>query len=380
MATALNRESTEWMADVAEFARQHLPPEKKLHQLKTFPMSLWRNMGEAGLLGVAISPEFGGLGKRALEISTAGLTLARESGNLGLCLSYLIHQLVARYIIENLGTDAQKKMYLPDMAQGKMTACLAVSEPKTFAHPKHIKTQAERKGGGFVLTGEKTYLTNGPIADVFVVIAFTDIVSDRKRFSAFLVPKTTPGLTVTALPIPFFKPAPHGSLKLDRCEIPADGVIGREGSAYEEIVLRFRDLEDALMMGTVTGAVERLSLLLTEALRKKYPIPPGNVSLDLGKLKVMLDVARIIMYEAALMVDSAKGHREKPSLHLYFRDLVKDILVQIDMIIRSTSVEPDPLFKILLDDLTASSRIGGQVAELKQMKIGSLFFNPQERD
>ncbi len=380
MATALNRESHEWMADVSDFARQHLPPEKKLHQLKTFPMSIWRSMGEVGLLGVSVSPEFGGLGKRALDISTGGLALARESGNLGFCLSYLIHQLVSRFIIENLGTDAQKKMYLPDMAAGLSTGCLAVSEPKTFAHPKHIKTQAVKKGAGFVLNGEKTYLTNGPIADVFVVIAFTDIVSERKRFSAFLVPKNTPGLTVTALPIPFFKPAPHGSLKLDNCEVPADAVIGREGSAYEEIVLRFRDLEDALMMGTVTGAVERLSYLLTEALRKKYPIPPGNVSLDLGKLKIMLDMARIITYESALMVDSERGHREKPSLHLYFRDLVKDILVQIDMIIRNTGAEPGPLFKVLLDDLTASSRIGGQVAELKQMKIGRLFFNPQERD
>jgi len=378
MATALNREATDWMADVSEFARQHLPPEKKLHQLKSFPMGIWKNMGEAGLLGLSTSKTYGGLEKKALDISLTTLALSRESGNLGMCLSFLIHHLVSRFIIENLGTDIQKNTYLPDLASGKITGCLAVSEPKTFAHPKHIKTEAVRTGGGFVLTGEKTYLTNGPIADFFVVIAFTESQSDRKRFSAFIVPKDAKGLTVSTLTIPFFKPATHGGIKMDRCEVPDDAVIGREGSAYEDIVLRFRELEDALMMGPVTGALERLSLLITDALRKRIPIPNSHLSLDLGKLKIMLDIARIITYESACMIDSGKGHREKSSLHLYFRDLVKDILVLIDMIIRNTGVEPAPLFKIILDDLTASSRIGGQVAELKQMKIGSLFFNPQE--
>lgn len=380
MATALDRGSADWMTDVMEFTRQHIPPEKNLHQLNIIPKSLWRSMGDMGLLGQSISTAYGGLGKKALDISLSSLAMARESGNLGLCVSFLIHQLVSRFIIENMGTDEQKTTYLPDMAAGKTTACLAVSEPKTFAHPKHIKTQAERTGGGFVITGEKTYLTNGPISDYFVVIAVTGMIGDRKRFSAFIVPKNTKGLTVSALTIPFFKPAPHGAIRLDRCEVPDDALIGREGSAYEDIVLRFRDLEDALMMGSVTGALERLALLLTEALRKKYPIPAGSLSLDLGKLKVMLDMARIITYESASMIDSGNGHREKMSLYLYYRDLVKDILVQIEMILKATEVEPAPLFRIIKDDLTASSRIGGHVAELKQMKIGSLFFNPQEGD
>ena len=378
MATALNRESADWMADVMDFAREQIPPEKKLHQLNIIPKSLWQSMGDMGLLGQSISPEYGGLGKKALDISVSSLALAREGGNLGLCVSFLIHQLVSRFIIEAMGTEEQNNTYLPDMATGRATACLAVSEPKTFAHPKHIRTRAEKTSGGYTITGEKTYLTNGPISDYFVVIAVTDVVSDRKRFSAFIVPKHTPGLTVTSLTIPFFKPAPHGANRLDHCEVPEDALIGRPGSAYEDIVLRFRDLEDALMMGSVTGALERLTLLLTEALRKKYPMPDGSLSLDLGKLKVMLDMARFVTWESAAMIDSGTSHRDKLSLHLYYRDLVKDILVQIEMILKATEVEPAPLFKIIRDDLTASSRIGGHVAELKQTKLGSLFFSPQD--
>jgi acyl-CoA dehydrogenase len=380
MATAINRESADWMADVSDFVRQNLSSDKKFHLMKSFPMSAWKSMGEFGLLGTAVSREYGGQGRKALDITLASLTMARESGNLGLCLSFLIHQLVSKFIFEAFGTDNQKNSYLPDLASGKATACLAVSEPKTFAHPKHIKAVAERTDGGFALTGEKTYLTNGPIADYFVVIAVTENINEKKKFSAFIVPKNSEGLTVSTLSIPFFKPATHGGIRMERCKVPSDALIGREGSAFEDIVLRFRDLEDALMMGSVTGAVERLSFLVTDAVRKKIPVPLPSLSLDLGKLKIMLDTARIITFESAAMIDSGRGHKEKTSLNLYFRDLVKDILVQIDLIVKNTGAEPDPLFKIILDDLSASSRIGGHVAELKQIKIGSLFINPQARD
>ena len=381
MATALTRESAEWMSDVVDFAREHLPPEKKLHLLKSFPMDIWKSMGDSGLLGISIAKTYGGMEQNAVNLSLSALALARESGSLGMCLSFLIHQMVARYIVQNMGSDDQKKRYLPDLAKGLITASLAVSEPETFAHPKHIKTRAEKIKGGYLISGEKSYLTNGPIADFFVVIAVTETLSEKKRFSAFIVPRSCKGLVVSPpLAIPFFRPAPHGGIRMDRCEVAEDALIGNEGTAFEDMVLRFRDVEDALMMGAVTGAFEKLSLLLTAMLRKKFPLPDGNLSMDLGKLKVMLDTARIIALESAAMLDSGQGHKEKTSLYLFFRDLAKDILVHMDLVVKNTGIEAVPLFQTIRDDLTASSRLGGHVAELKQIKIGKLFFNNPDRD
>ena len=376
MATTLTKKAKEWMTEVSEFAVEHIAPLQNLHKSKNFPNDLWRKMGEEGLLGLMISKEFGGMGKSAVEMSLSANALAKDGGNLGIVLSFLIHQITAHYIIERLGSENQKKTWLPDLAQGKITACFAVSEPNIGAHPKYISTQAEKIKGGYVLNGEKSYLTNGPMADLFIVIAVTGNVSGKKRFSAFIVPKHSPGLEISdPMDISFFRPALHGGITMDHCEVQDDSVIASSGNSYEDIVLFFREIEDTLMMGAVTGALEKQARIIVEMVRKKIPVPDASLNLDLGKLKIMLDTARIISYESAAMLDSGGGHHEKTSLTLFFRDLAKDILVLLEIIIKNTKIEPSPQYQALTYGLTASSRIGGKVAELKQIKLGSLFYN-----
>jgi acyl-CoA dehydrogenase len=376
MSTILTKREKEWMADVSEFAVEHIEPLQTLHQSKKFPRDLWLKMGDEGLLGIPISKEFGGLGRSALDISLCAHTLVKDGGNLGIVLSFLIHQITAHYIIERLGTDLQKSTWLKDLATGRITASFAVSEPKVGAHPKHISTSAEKTKTGYVLNGEKSYLTNGPMADLFIVVAVIGTVSGKKRFSTFIVPKNTPGLTISdPLDVSFLRPALHGGITLTNCEVPESAMITSSGNAYEDIVIYFRDIEDSLMMGAVTGALERQAILLVEMLRKKIPVPDPSLNLDLGRLKMMMDTAKIISYESAAMVDSDSSHPEKMSLTLFFRDLVKDIIVQFEMIIANTKIETSSLFKALTFGLVSTSRIGGQLAELKQIKIGSLFFN-----
>ena len=108
--------------------------------------------------------------------------------------------------------------------------------------PKHIKTHAEKTPNGFILNGEKTYLTNGPIADLFIVIAITGHQSGKSQFTAFIVPKDTPGLTVTdPIDFPFLRPSPHGGILLNDCCIKSEQVLGNPGEAYDKMVLPFSD-------------------------------------------------------------------------------------------------------------------------------------------
>lgn len=381
MATALTQDALILNRNVSDFAQKYIAPHARLHQESRFPMDLWQAMGREGLLGLSISEAYGGKGRTTLDLSMALHGLVQEGHNLGMALSFLIHLIVSHHVIETWASESQKKRYLPDLASGKITACLAVSEPKTGAHPKHIKSIAEKNSDGFTLNGEKSYLTNGPIADLFVVIAVSGIDSGKKSFSAFMVPRDTPGLDV--LPpqeIPFFKPAPHGSIRFEDCRVPPDALLGPEDSAYEGIVLPMRIIEDTLMMGAVTGALEKQAILLAQALQQKDRLPDEFLKMDLGKLKTMLDTAKILSYEAASMVDSGIPHPDQTSLNLFFRNLAREYHIQLEIILKNARIDKTGLLEAITNDLAASSRIGGQVAKTRQMKLGTGFFLNDEKD
>ena len=102
----------------------------------------------------------------------------------------------------------------------EITLSLAISEPGTGAHPKYLQTSASREGDDWVLTGEKSFLTNGPLAALFVVLAVSATEGDKKRLTAFLVPRETPGLSLTdPIHLDFLKPSPHCGIRLDACRL-----------------------------------------------------------------------------------------------------------------------------------------------------------------
>jgi acyl-CoA dehydrogenase len=129
-----------------------------------------------------------------------------------------------------------------------------------------LRTAATRRGDAYVLEGEKAYITNGPIADLFIVLAITATESGRKRYSAFLVPQDAPGLSRAPMPeIAALRPALHCGLLLAGCAVPAANRIGPEHEAYETMALPFRDVEDAVgsagMVGTFRAVLRRLGRL-----------------------------------------------------------------------------------------------------------------------
>ncbi|MCG8690109.1 MAG: acyl-CoA/acyl-ACP dehydrogenase [Minwuiales bacterium] len=263
----MNHESrTDLTERMAAFARARIAPRDDLHALESFPLDIWRGMAEDGLLGVGIAPHHGGVGGDWRDVSALARTLSAEGGNLGMAMSWLVHIVVSRLIVGGFGTPAQTEDLLPKLAHGTITPCVAISEPGAGAHPKRLTARAERTDGGFVLNGEKTYLTNGPIADLFVVLAITVEVDGRKRFSAFLVDKDNPGLELTpTLPVDFLKPSPHCGIRLTDCRVVADAMLGPEGEAFETMSTAMRAVEDTIGLGSMTGAVTHQIDLLAAA-------------------------------------------------------------------------------------------------------------------
>jgi acyl-CoA dehydrogenase len=199
-----------------------------------------QGMAEAGLLAQRVSYR---------DIARIKAALVERTGLLGVGGVWGGRQMVGRWFIEGFGNTAQKAAWL-----GK-TAAVSISEPGVGAHPKLLTTRAEPVGSSWRITGEKAWTSNGPIADVLIVLAITSEEAGRKRYSMFLVPRDTPGLTLNDMPgFHALRPSRHCQVLLDGCELPADALLGPAGRAYDHMALPFRDVEDAVGTFGTLGA------------------------------------------------------------------------------------------------------------------------------
>jgi acyl-CoA dehydrogenase len=197
-------------------------------------------MAEAGLLAPCGSYR---------EIARIKAALVERTGVLGVGGVWGGRQMVGRWFIDGFGTQAQKTAWL-----GR-TAAVSISEPGVGAHPKQLTTRAEQTGTSWRITGEKAWTSNGPIADVLIVLAITAEDAGRKRYSMFLVPRGTPGLTLKDMPgFHALRPSRHCQVLLDGCEVPGDALLGPPGQAYDHMALPFRDVEDAVSTFGTLGA------------------------------------------------------------------------------------------------------------------------------
>lgn len=182
-------------------------------------------------------------------IARTKAALVERTGLLGVASVWGGPQLVFHHFL-SFGTDAQRAEWA-----GKALA-VAISEPKVGAHPKLLTTRADPVPGGFRITGRKAWVTNGPSADAIIVLAITAEDHGRKRYSAFIVPRDTNGLTVSPMPdFHALRPSQHCLLTLDSCQVPASALLGEPGAAYECMALPFRDIEDTVGTFATLGAL-----------------------------------------------------------------------------------------------------------------------------
>jgi acyl-CoA dehydrogenase len=197
-------------------------------------------MREAGLLDPATG---------YAAIARLKAALVERTGLLGIAGVWGGRQLVCRHFL-SFGSDAQRAEWTA------RALAVAISEPKVGAHPKLLTTRADAVGDGFRISGQKAWVSNGPSAEAIIVFAITGEEAGRKRYSAFLVPRDTPGLTTADMPgFHALRPSRHCLLTLDNCLVPASAMLGAMGTAYERMALPFRDIEDAVGTFATLGAL-----------------------------------------------------------------------------------------------------------------------------
>ncbi len=237
------------------------------HEAGSFSRDLWKSMGRLGLLGITVDERYGGSGGDVRQLSAAVREFAEQGCDLGLTLSWITHLSLCEKSIEAFGTDEQKKKYLPVLTSGEWVGAAAVSEPKTGAHPGGMQTTATRTSSGFRLDGRKMFITDGPVADLLVVIAVTgQLETGDKELTAFLVETSCPGFTARRMDLNFLQTSPHAELEFDGVELPADSVLGGVGEGHSKNSKGAFARERSLVVSALPGLFARAAREASEIL------------------------------------------------------------------------------------------------------------------
>jgi acyl-CoA dehydrogenase len=269
-------------------------------------------------------------------------------------------QVVARFFIEGFGSAEQRAAWLPHIAS------VAISEPRVGAHPKRLTTRAEEDADGYTIFGEKAWVTNGPLAAVFIVLAITSVEDGRKRYSAFLVPRDTPGLSIDEAPqYRALAPSRHCGLKLDGCRVPRSALLGSSGNAYETMALPFRDVEDAVGTFGLLGAFRYLLSRFAQLSGAS-----DEAALSLGGLAALTAVFGETAEVVAAALDAGELARRAAAL-VGLRVLATDILQQARAHRDAFGPAADDAIERVFDDLDVSLSVARGPRMARQARLGT---------
>lgn len=298
------------LADVRAFVRDCWRPiENKIELLDEVPEDIVKELQQRGFFGWSIPQAYGGLGLSteelilaAFEISQASVALrARVGTNTGIGSEALVAD----------GTEDQKQRWLPRMATGELTGCLALTEPDAGSEATNVQTTAILQGEHYILNGRKCYITNAPIADVFTVVARTEEGSKGSAgLSAFIVERNTPGLRTG----PAYKKmgqagSPVSDVYFENCAIPTANLIGgKEGVGFKTI-MKVLNKQRLHLSALCTGPAIRMLDLAIEHTQKRQQFgqPVGNFQL----LQAMVADSQTEIYAAKSMILEAARARDR---------------------------------------------------------------------
>jgi acyl-CoA dehydrogenase len=319
-------------------------------------------MAKAGLFQIGLSGASPALdGYRA--IAAAEQAIAAKTGLLGLASGFAARQMIARFFIGGFGNAEQRATWLPRIAAGEVCTAVAISEPGAGAHPKHLQTTAEPHGAGFVIRGRKAWVTNGPIADVFLVLCVIAVEDGRKRYGLFLIPKDTAGLKTKPMPaLDALAPSTHCEVELDGCEVPASAQVGTMTDAYPAMALPFRDVEDTVGTANVSGL---LSWLLERSAARIERTE--ETTLRLGRIAGLIS---LVDAASQLAVGALDGEGEDvPARVIGVRLLARDIVGEIRELLAQGPSADDAITRALAAfDMMAT--VAREPRKVRQIRLG----------
>jgi len=297
---------------VVDFARRELNDEVVgRDRAGEFSREAWQRCATFGLLGLPVPKEYGGAEAETTTIMAALEGLGYACTDSGLIFSLNAQMWACETPIVRFGTEDQKRRYLPGLCDGSVIAAHGMSEPESGSDAFSLTTAAVRKGSTYVLNGTKTFVTNAPESDLFLVFATVDRELGFAGVTAFLLEQGTPGLTVgKPLSKMGLRTSPMSELFLEDCEVPEDCLLGKEGGGMA-IFNSAMTWERSCILASTVGTMERL---LERSLdyareRRQFGQPIGGfqaVAHRLVDMKVRLETARLLLYRLGWLLEQGK--------------------------------------------------------------------------
>ena len=292
-----------------QFAETEVKPlAQETDETEVFPAETVAKMGKYGFMGIPVPKEYGGQGCDPLTYVMCVEELSKVCGTTGVIVS--AHTSLCIDPIMTFGTEEQKKKYVPDLASGKKIGAFGLTEPGAGTDAQGCQTKAVLDGDEWVLNGSKCFITNGKVADVYIIIAITSITEDKrgrkkKNFSAFIVDKGTPGFSFgTKEKKMGIRGSSTYELIFEDARIPKDALLGKEGRGFP---IAMHTLDGgrigiaAQALGIAEGALERTIEYTKE--RKQFGrsiAQQQNTQFKLADMATRIDAAKYLVYAAAM--------------------------------------------------------------------------------
>ena len=297
---------------VLKFSQRELAPLAEEADWKgEFCWEAWRKMGAFGLLGLTYPEEYGGSGSDVVTACLAAEAVAQGGAEGGLCLAWGAHTYLCGDTILKHGNEEQRSKYMPKIASGEWVGAFGLTEPGAGSDAASVRTTATRKGDYYLLNGTKMFITNGPIADVLVVIAITDKEKKAAGISALIVEKGFPGYSVgRELKKMGVKASTTGELVFEDCPVPARNILRREGEGFLVALGTVEWDRSTLMapfLGALAYAVDACVKYAKERVQFGRPIASFQaIQHKLADMKVILEATRLLIYRVAWLKDQGK--------------------------------------------------------------------------
>ncbi|GER00280.1 isovaleryl-CoA dehydrogenase [Iodidimonas gelatinilytica] len=361
------------------FAEDKIAPRAaEIDATNSFPRDLWPAMGELGLLGITAPEEFGGADMGYLAHCIVMEEISRASASVG--LSYGAHSnLCINQIVIN-GTPEQKAKYLPKLISGDYVGALAMSEPGAGSDVVSMKTRAIKHNDGYVINGNKMWITNGPDADVLLVYAKTEPDAGSKGISAFLIEKDYAGFsTAQKLDKLGMRGSNTCELVFEDCKVPFEQLVGEENKGVK-VLMSGLDYERVVLAGGPLGIMRACLDVVVPYVheRKQFNQAIGEFQLMQGKIADMyttFGACRAYVYAVAQACDRKETTRKDAAgCILYAAEKATQVALEaIQALGGNGYINEYPTGRLLRD--AKLYEIGAGTSEIRRMLIGRELFN-----
>ena len=315
---------------VREFAINEVKPiAAEIDETERFPMENVKKMAKLGMLGIPFSKEYGGAGGDTLSYIIAVEELSKVCATTGVIVS--AHTSLCASLIDQFGTKEQKEKYLVDLATGKKLGAFGLTEPGAGTDAAGQQTVATLDGDNYILNGSKIFITNGGVADTFIIFAMTDKSKGTKGISAFIVEKEFEGFSIGKKEDKLgIRGSSTTELVMSNCIVPKENLIGQEGKGFG---IAMKTLDGgrigiaAQALGIAEGAYEEAINYMKE--RKQFGRPLSafqGLQWMIAEMDTKIEAARHLVYKAAWLKDSKQPYSvDAARAKLYAAEVAMDV-------------------------------------------------------